>query len=266
MIITGLLLRQYSQYMKNPFGQAVHTTLNRFGLELRLTRNLQAARERERAERQLEPWRLLQHYDVRTVLDIGANEGQFAKLIRDLCPRTLVYSFEPLPDIHILLQRRFRNDPSVVPVPCGLSDGAGRVVMNRSTFSPSSSLLPMAELHRTEYPHSAPQTTVEVDVQRLDDWMTASGLKAGPHVLVKLDVQGHELAVIRGGINTLRQARFAIVEVSFFELYERQPLFDGIYRELRALGYVYRGSLEQTFSHQQDRILFADALFENIFD
>ena len=198
------------------------------------------------------------------MIKAGANEGQFAELIRDLCPRAQVYSFEPLPDVHNLLQRRFRDDPAVIPVHCGLSDQAGRVLMNRSAFTPSSSLLPMADLHRTEFPHTAEQTTVEIEVQRLDDWMTSSGLQAGPHLLIKLDVQGHEQAVIRGGTDTLRQARLAVVEVSFFELYERQPLFDDIYRQLNALGYVYRGSLEQTFSHQQDRILFADALFENL--
>lgn len=251
--------------MKDQLNLTIHSMLNRLGLEVRLTHNLQAAREHEKTERQRQPWRLLQHYDIRTVLDIGANEGQFAELIRDLCPRAQIYSFEPLPDVHGLLQRRFREDPSVFPVHLGLSDQVGRMLMNRSAFTPSSSLLPMADLHRTEFPHTAMQTTVEVEVQRLDDWMANSGLEVGPHLLVKLDVQGHEQAVIRGGTDTFRQARLAVVEVSFFELYEGQPLFDDIYRQLSALGYVYRGSLEQTFSHRQDRILFADALFENRF-
>lgn len=258
------MLRAHCQSMKDQLNLTIHSLLNRLGLEVRLTRNLQAARERERAERQREPWHLLRHYKIDTVLDIGANEGQFAELIRDICPRAQVYSFEPLSDVHGLLQNRFRDDPAVVPVHCGLSDQAGRVLMYRSAFTPSSSLLKMADLHRKEFPHTAMQTLVEVEVQRLDDWMADSGLKAGPHLLVKLDVQGHEQAVIRGGTDTLRQARLAVVEVAYFELYEGQPLFDDIYRQLTTLGYVYRGSLEQTFSRQQDRILFADALFENL--
>ncbi len=250
--------------MKTLLSRAIHALLNRFGLEIRLTRNHQAARERERAERQRQPWHLLQHYDVRTVLDIGANEGQFAELIRVLCPCAQVYSFEPLPDVHAILQRRFADDPSVVAVNCGLSDQSGRVLMNRSAFTPSSSLLPMADLHRKEFPHTAQQTTVEVEIQRLDDWMAADGPESAPGLLVKLDTQGHEEAVIAGGEQTLRKARLAVVEVSFFELYEGQPLFADIYRQLSALGFVYRGSLEQTYSRQQDRILFADALFENL--
>ena len=58
--------------MKDQLSRVIHATLNRLGVDLRLTRNLQAARERERAERQRQPWHLLQNYDVRTVLDIGA--------------------------------------------------------------------------------------------------------------------------------------------------------------------------------------------------
>lgn len=157
------------QNMNDRFSRAIHTILNRLGLEVRLMRNLQAARVREEAERQRQPWHLLQHYDVRTVLAIGVNEGQFAELIRDLCPRAQVYSFEPLPDVHAILQRRFADDPSVVAVNGGLSDQSGRVLMNRSAFTPSSSLLPMADLHRKEFPHTAQQTTVEVEIQRLDD-------------------------------------------------------------------------------------------------
>lgn len=250
--------------MKEKLSFAVHSALNYFGLDVRLTRNLHEAWAREKVEQQRAHWCLLKHFDVRAVLDIGANEGQFAELIRNLCPRARIYSFEPLPDVHAILQQRFADDPSVIPVNCGLSDQSGRVLMNRSAFTPSSSLLPMADLHRKEFPHTAQQTTVEVEVKRLDDWMAAEGPESAPGLLVKLDTQGHEGAVIAGGEQTLRDARLAVVEVSFFELYEGQPLFADIYRQLSALGFVYRGSLEQTYSRQQDRILFADALFENL--
>ncbi|MFM6082296.1 MAG: FkbM family methyltransferase, partial [Dolichospermum sp.] len=51
-----------------------------------------------RAERQKTLW--LENCGIKTVLDIGANEGQFAKYINQILPEAMIYSFEPLPDCH----------------------------------------------------------------------------------------------------------------------------------------------------------------------
>ena len=61
-------------------------------------------------------------------------------------------------------------------------------------------------------------------------------------ILIKIDVQGSEDKVIRGGQKTLRRAKAVIVETSFTELYDGQPLFHDIYEGLRSLGFSYSGS------------------------
>ena len=241
-----------------------HLALRQVGVEIHLTRNLKAAIARERAEKEWESWRFLRHFDLRTVFDVGANEGQFAILIHALCPDAHIYSFEPLPDVYSKLQRQFATDDRITPVNCGLSDRKRIAIMNRSAYTPSSSILPMASMHRNEFPQSVEHTVVSVQLERLDDWVDTAGVALEGELLVKLDVQGHEDAVIRGGERAMRRARLAIIEVSFFELYEGQALFDSIYRQMADLGYLYRGSLNQHYSRKVDRILFADAIFENI--
>lgn len=238
--------------------------LEQLGIEVHLVKNVKVQRELEKASAVQDEWRTLRNYEIRSVLDVGANEGQFAAMIRRLCPEAQVFSFEPLPDVFQALQRQFAGDARVTPVNCGLSDHAGSATINRSSFTPSSSLLPMADLHRAEWPASAEQTSVSVRLERLDDWATSSGLTLAGDLLVKLDVQGHEDAVIRGGEATLRRARLAVIEVSFRELYQGQPLFDAIYRRMTDLGYVFRGCIEQHYSRRTDQILFADAIFENL--
>lgn len=241
----------------------VHSLFGRFGLEVRLLRNVQAAQEKARRERELDGWRILQSHRFPVILDIGANEGQFAEMARQLWPDTPIHCFEPLPDVCAELKRRTAGLAGITVHDIGLSDKAGSQAMHRSDFTPSSSLLPMTELHRSEWPQSSGQTQVEVRLERLDDWAAANAAALSAGLLAKIDVQGFERAVIDGGAYTLRLARFVVVEVSFDELYEGQPLFEHIDARMRELGFAYRGNVEQYFNRARDRILFADAIFEN---
>jgi FkbM family methyltransferase len=244
-------------------GSVVNRLLGVFGLEVHLTRNMVADYRRARNEYERERWQVVQGFDLRTILDVGANEGQFAAHMRKLCPQARIFSFEPLPEVHSILIERFRTDAMVTAVNLAIGDRAGEVLMNRSEQSHSSSLLPMGALHRDEFPASAGHSQVSVSVVRLDDWVAANSTLPAGELLVKLDVQGFESAAIDGGQETLRRARLAIIEVSFYELYEGQALFAGIFERMAALGYVFRGCVEQHYSVNSRRILFADAVFEN---
>jgi hypothetical protein len=82
--------------------------------------------------------------------------------------------------------------------------------------------------------------------------------------VAKIDVQGAELEVFEGGAATLRRCAALIVELSYFQLYEEQPLFDAVYQRLKSLGFAYRGNLDQMTSPRDGRILQADGLFENV--
>jgi FkbM family methyltransferase len=247
----------------NDFKKAIHRLFNAFGLEVRFIRSLAEAKEREKRESERQVWRLLRGRNLRTILDIGANEGQFAGAMRREFPGATIYSFEPLPDVFQALVARFDGDEQVVPVNVALSDHAGVQNMHRSEFSPSSSLLPMSALHKEEFPWTATHSEQPVSLVRLDDWAKAVPSLSGGVDLVKMDVQGYELAVISGGLDTIRRARLVISEVSFHELYEGQALFADIHERLRELGFRYCGNLEQYFSERQEQVLFADALFEN---
>jgi len=244
--------------------RVLHKLLNAFGVEVRLLRNIKAAHAEQRRNREFEAWRLLQAHPFTFVLDVGANEGQFAAIARRLWPLAQVHSFEPLPDVFAAMKKRFGHDPMVTMHNIGLSDEAGSRQMHRSAFSPSSSLLPMAELHRREWPQSADHTDTDVRLERLDDWMHHATTGSVSPMLVKIDVQGFEMAVIDGGAKTLREADYVVLEVSFHELYEGQPLFESIHDRMRELGFIYRGNVEQFSSKDHRLVLYADAVFENL--
>jgi FkbM family methyltransferase len=240
----------------------LRSLLHAVGVDVRLIKNLEAAAQAARRDQEFLAWSLLGHCGFETVLDIGANEGQFATLARRLWPRAVIHSFEPLPDVHRLLLSNLGALGDAHAHRVALSDRNGHSVMNASAFSPSSSLLPMADLHRSEWPQSAQHQSIEVPIMRLDDWAAKHPLGAGPS-LIKIDVQGHELAVIGGGRETIRRACAVALEVSFHELYRGQALFEQIFDAMRGLGFVYRGNIEQFRSKDGQRVLYADAVFEN---
>jgi FkbM family methyltransferase len=206
-----------------------------------------------------QPYQWLRELDIRTVLDVGANTGQFAAQIHGLLPGTRIYSFEPLADCYTALKKNMSGAPGFTCYNFALGDKTGRQTIHRSAFSPSSSLLPMDELHKQAFPHTANVSTEEIDIRRLDD--IAGGLELCDNILVKIDVQGFEDRVIMGGTRVIERASVLIVETSFEPLYRGQLLFDGIYDMLKAKGFAYGGSEEPVRDPRDGRILQCDSVF-----
>lgn len=236
--------------------KVVRATLGRVGLQLRRLPKLEPDRDYEVWARQLH-W--LTEFRLATVFDIGANTGQFAQYIRLLLPDTQIYSFEPLPDCFEELQINMAKADNFKAFNLALGDRTGDQIFERNEFSPSSSFLKMADLHRDTFPHTRSSSSVIVTSRRLDDLLP--DIAISQPMLVKIDVQGYEDRVLRGGEVIIRQASLIIIETSFETLYEGQPLFDDIYRRLISWGFVYNGAIDQLCSPEDGRPLQEDSIF-----
>jgi FkbM family methyltransferase len=205
------------------------------------------------------PW--LKRLQIRTVIDIGANVGQFARLIHAVLPEATIYSFEPLPDCHRELSGALANFDRFHAINCALGDTAGDMDFWRSPHTPSSSFLPMTAVHEAAYPESRRSSHVRVRVRRLDE--VGRELDLQENLFVKIDVQGYEGPVLRGGEATLRRAAVALIETSFVSLYREQLLFADVLGRMRALGFSFFGNLAQYDDPQSGCPLFADSFFIN---
>jgi len=197
--------------------------------------------------------------NIKTVIDVGAHTGGFARMISSLLPGVSILSFEPLKSEFQQLQREMHTLPGFKSFNCALSDHNGTAEMHRSSYSQSSSLLRMANLHKTAFPESEGESLEKVEVKRLDDAL--SGFDLENEIAIKIDVQGSEDRVLAGGPKTIERSRVIIIEVSFRELYEGQPLFDSVYHILKEKGFAYMGNLYQLLSPIDGCPLQADALF-----
>lgn len=205
------------------------------------------------------PYAYLDSLNIRSVIDIGAHTGEFAIMIRELLPAAEVTCFEPLQLEFQQLQEKLGGKTGFRAFNYAVGDCNESVDMWRNEFSQSSSLLPMTKLHKEAFPESERETVEKVEVRRLDDVLDPAAIQ--PEVLVKIDVQGFEDKVLAGAPRTLASAKAVIVEVSFHELYEGQPLFDDVYERLRQKGFTYQGNLYQLVDPRDGRVLQADALF-----
>lgn len=196
---------------------------------------------------------------IETIIDVGANTGQFSSAMRALLPHAQIYAFEPLSECFAELSRRFERSGNFKAFMVALGDEPNESIMWRSEFSESSSLLKMTELHKKAFPWSADNTTRSVTVRALDTYLPE--LRLMPRVLLKLDVQGFEGRVLRGATRMLDRVDYVLTEVTFRSLYEGQASFDDIYQYLGAHGFDYRGNLDQLSSPIDGTILQADALF-----
>jgi FkbM family methyltransferase len=130
------------------------------------------------------------------ILDIGANIGNHALFFAPHAQE--VWAFEPNPRTATLLALNAELAPNVRVFPFGLSDRAGSATLH----------VPADNLGMATLQAGASGQAVACSVQRLDD---LPGLHAGPVVLVKIDIEGHEAAALRGGLQLLRRHRPVVV-------------------------------------------------------
>jgi FkbM family methyltransferase len=229
--------------LPDPLKRGIRDLLGRLGLEV--------------IPRRSDRW--LREANIRTVIDVGANRGQFARTARALFPDSRIYSFEPLTDCHAELAGALGRDPRFRAFNLAIGDEEGSITMHRNMFDASSSMLEMNDVLRKNFPFTGPASELTVPMQRLDT--VCRDLPMESEVLVKMDVQGYEDRVIAGGRETIGRASVVLAEVSFEPLYAGQPLFSAIDGALKDLGFRYHGSWEQIVSPLDGRVLQADAIF-----
>jgi len=231
------------------FRALVKKPLNLIGLDL----------VRYREHYSLGGYAYLSSLAIETVIDVGAHSGEFCQMITKVLPSSSIFCFEPLREEFRQLAYRMRGRPRFNAFNYALGDRNGTVEMYRNEYSQSSSLLPMAALHKRAFPYTERETTETVELRRLDDVLAGTDL--APEILVKVDVQGYEDKVIAGAEVVLSRSKAMIVEVSFQKLYEGQALFDAVYEILKKKGFAYLGNLYQLFNPIDGGILQADSLF-----
>ena len=199
--------------------------------------------------------------ECETLVDIGANEGQFLFAALDYFRPRRFLSVEMLPDV----AGRLRLDPRLAAyrgevLNCAVGECRKSVPMLRSVFSQASSLLAL-DPHAGEW-YGMDLTQRDggmVEVRTLDEICDEHGIEAID--VLKIDVQGYEQKVIRGGERILHRTANVIVEVEFVPVYADQAPAAEVLGEFEARGFELRHYLSQ-YRNPGGQLLHADVLFQ----
>lgn len=203
---------------------------------------------------------LLRSHDIDLILDIGANDGQYAIEVRRLGYRGRIVSFEPLPDVATRLRERTADDPAWTMRAVALGDAPGSATINIAGNSASSSLLSMLPEHEHLAPGTACVGHVKVDVERFDD-IADEVIEGAANPYMKIDTQGFEARVLEGAKGSLDRIAGMQLELSIVPLYGSAPLYIEILHRLDAAGFVLMG-IEPGFSDPSSgQLLQFDGIF-----
>lgn len=192
------------------------------------------------------------------IVDVGANRGQFTLLCRLAFPGVPVVAFEPIATEAARFRRVHGRAGGVELIECALGGERGTATLHLSRCADSSSLLPIGPGQVKWFPRTGEIGTTTVKVKRLDDH--AEHWIGRTRQLLKLDVQGYELNVLRGGIETLKTCAYVYVECSEVELYEGQALRREVEAFLGERGFVMQAACNPV--RRDGRVIQVDCLFQ----
>ncbi len=182
---------------------------------------------------------------VTSVLDVGANVGQFGLDVRRYGFEGLIVSYEPVRETFESLSQTTKQHQPWKAFQLGLGAAESERTINISgNAGLSSSILEMGSLHLENFPGSATVAKQDILVSTIDKQLEVLGLRP-EEIMLKMDVQGFEAEVLQGASQSLSKIPLCYLEVSITPLYEGEVSFLPILIELSKYGHevvdVFRG-------------------------
>jgi len=187
---------------------------------------------------------LIVSLNIGCVLDVGANEGQYAKNIRIGGYKNRIISFEPLKVPYEVLRQMSGNDSKWDCYNLAIGDTDGQTEINIAGNSVSSSILDINATHTQAAPASKYIGKQTIQIRSIDSiWNELNVGKS--HIYMKVDTQGFEKHVLLGAKDSLKKIKAIQLEMSVQTLYEGEDLYyqlsDVLYKEGFRLIKIMRG-------------------------
>jgi FkbM family methyltransferase len=204
---------------------------------------------------------LLSRLQIDCLVDVGANEGQFASRVLAEGWRGPILSFEPGSEAHAkLTQRANAGAPKWKVAPqMALGDRSGQTTLRVSNHSESSSLLPLGDLMRNELGLSLVREEA-VRLARLDE-IADTLISGAQRLFVKADTQGSEAQIVRGATGVFDRIVGFQLEMSIEPLYEGEPDMTSLIAIMRDYGYQLWNIAPAYHRPSNGQLLQVDGIF-----
>ena len=186
--------------------------------------------------------KVLKRLDVNCVFDVGANRGEYARLLREEGYNGDIISFEPNKETYQYLSEIARKDERWAVYNMALGSEETTQNLNVATLPYLSSLLAPTDYADTIFGGVEIAHTQSTEVKRLDS-IYSKLVKhiSDPRIFLKMDTQGYDLEVIKGAEGCLQNVLGLQSEVSVRPLYENMPNYLQSLAEYHSLGFNLTG-------------------------
>ena len=191
-----------------------------------------------------------------TIVDIGSNKGQFILLIEKIFPNKIVYSFEPIIEMINKQKKFFKYKKNITFHNLALGSSICSKEFLITSRMDSSSFLKVVSNTNKSKNYSVIEKR-DIKVSTLDEIFLNE--KFSHPILIKMDVQGYELEVLKGANDLLKKTDYLLLEVSENEMYQNQPTEKIIVEYLKNFNFeIYRSNkwlkIQNTNFNQRDII------------
>lgn len=197
---------------------------------------------------------------IRNIIDVGANDGQYGRYVRNHGFRGRITSFEPVTPVFERLRSYADRDPLWDVCRSAVGSVSGEVEISVAAASVFSSFKPLSAYSSRKFEGAREVGRELVPVLRLDDFLSGH-----PHLLedayLKIDTQGFEKEVLIGCGHAIGHMKAVQMELAVRELYEGQPSMVEMIEWMADRGFHIAMAKENGFDWQAMRLLEIDFVF-----
>ena len=165
------------------------------------------------------------------IVDVGAADGRISEKFIEAFPDATVYAFEAIAAMFAELQERLAGNKSIIAVHTGLGSEPKELPIHLSQRITSSSFFDIEKNISNQF---FSENLKDIGVESVNISTLDQEIPRDRHInILKMDVQGFELEVLRGGQNTLRRTAIVVVEMQNHDLYVGAPKYSDLDEFLR---------------------------------
>ena len=204
--------------------------------------------------------KLLKNYNIDTVLDVGANIGQYGSELRNIGFNGKIISFEPTSDAFKKLEKLAKNDKNWNVHNFSLGDFDGETEINIAKNSVSSSMLESLPQLTLSAPDAKFINKETITVKKIDSIFDELDLK-NKNIYLKIDTQGYENMVINGAKNSLAQIIGIQIEMALIPTYEGAITFEEMIEKLKSFNFNTTSIESGYYDKNTGKLLEVDGVF-----
>jgi FkbM family methyltransferase len=197
------------------------------------------------------------YFEPKSILDIGANVGQFYNEIKNVFPNSYYYLVEGSESCEVVLET-LNVDYSI----CLLSDSEKEVDFYIRKNEPRCTGNSIYRENTSFYDDD------QILIEKKQTKTLSNLLNNQKFDLIKIDVQGSEIDIINGGLDIIKEAKGILMEVSLMEYNQNSPTKEFVYEYMDNLGFKpveLIGNINHPLTYEliQQDILFLNKKYDN---